>query len=53
MSHSEDDETAFRSIIALGLIGAGTNNSRLGNILRGLALYYEKDNDHLFLVRIA
>lgn len=53
LAHLEDETTAFRSIFALGMIGAGTNNSRLGNILRSLALYYEKDMDHLYLVRIA
>jgi len=35
------------------MIGAGSNNSRLGNILRGLALYYKEDPNHLFLVRVA
>ena len=33
-AHQEDEESAFRSIFGLGLIGAGTNNSRLANILR-------------------
>jgi len=53
LAHEEDEELAFRAIFALGLIGAGTNNSRVANILRGLALYYAKDKDHLFMVRIA
>lgn len=56
LSHDQDDELAFRSIIALGLIGAGTNNSRLAGILRQLASYYGGDNslaNHLYLVRIA
>ena len=28
LSHDSDDELAQRAIIALGLIGCGTNNSR-------------------------
>ena len=53
MAHQEDEELAFRAIFSLGLLGAGTNNSRVANILRGLALYYAKDPKHLFIVRIA
>jgi len=43
----------MRAIFALGLVGAGTINSRVQNILRGLAIYYENDKDHLYMVRIA
>jgi len=42
--------------MALGLIGAGTNNSRLAGLLRNLASYYGRDSsyaNHLFLIRIA
>lgn len=43
------------SIFALGLIGAGTNNSKLAGNLRSLASYYSGPNtaDMLFVTRIA
>jgi len=37
----------------MGLIGAGTNNARLAQMLRQLAGYYYKEPDCLFMVRIA
>lgn len=33
LSHDEDNEMKNRAIFALGIIGAGTNNSRLADIL--------------------
>jgi len=39
--------------MSLGLIGAGTNNSRLADILRNIASYYAKDSNGFFLVRLA
>ena len=41
------------AIFALGLIGAGTNNSRLAGNLRFLAGYYADKADILFVVRIS
>lgn len=32
---------------------AGSNNARLAGMLRQLALYYHKDANNLFMVRIA
>lgn len=43
MAHLEDKETAYRSILGLGLISAGTNNSRVSSLLKNLSLYYEED----------
>ncbi len=40
-------------MLALGLVGAGTNNSRLAGMLRNLASYYYKEPSMLFLVRVA
>ena len=37
----------------MGLLGAGTNNSRIADKLRGLAVYFMNDSNGLFLVRIA
>lgn len=52
-SHDHDTEVALNAIIALGLVGAGTNNARLATMLRHLAAYYAKSPSHLFLVRIS
>lgn len=40
-------------IMVLYLSGAGTNNARLGGMLRQLAMYYHKDANNLFMVRLA
>lgn len=53
MSYDQDTEVSFSAIFALGLVGAGTNNSRLSGNLRQLASYYYKDPDHLQVVRIS
>eukprot|EP00743_Colponemidia_sp_Colp-15_P001196 GILK01001314.1.p1 GENE.GILK01001314.1~~GILK01001314.1.p1 ORF type:complete len:882 (-),score=172.35 GILK01001314.1:53-2698(-) len=53
LSHDIDQEVAQNAIFALGLIGAGTNNSRLGGLLRQLAAYYQKEPNVLFVVRVA
>jgi 26S proteasome regulatory subunit N1 len=37
----------------MGMVGAGTNNARLGQMLRQLAGYYQKEPDCLFMVRVA
>ncbi|KAI8852143.1 hypothetical protein BC829DRAFT_385239 [Chytridium lagenaria] len=42
-SHDNDSEVAINSIFAMGLVGAGTNNARLAQMLRQLAAYYYKD----------
>merc|ERR1712241_1484463 len=52
-SHDADPEVAHNSIFAMGLLGAGTNNARLAAILRQLAQYHAKDQNNLFMVRIA
>lgn len=44
---------AMRSIFGLGLISCGTNNSRVGGLLKNLGRYYENENEYGFLVRIA
>jgi 26S proteasome regulatory subunit N1 len=52
-SHDNDLSVALNAIFAMGLIGAGTNNARLAQMLRQLAGYYYKEPDCLFMVRIA
>jgi 26S proteasome regulatory subunit N1 len=53
LAYDTDTEISYRAIICLGLVGAGTNNSRLADILRRLASYYSKENDAVFLIRLA
>ncbi|KAK3818398.1 MAG: armadillo-type protein [Benniella sp.] len=52
-SHDTDIEVALNSIFAMGMVGAGTNNARVAQMLRHLASYYHKEASCLFVVRIA
>ncbi|KAF2747909.1 26S proteasome non-ATPase-like protein regulatory subunit 2 [Sporormia fimetaria CBS 119925] len=52
-SHDNDNDVAINAIFAMGLLGAGTNNARLAQLLRQLASYYHRDANALFMVRIA
>jgi 26S proteasome regulatory subunit N1 len=52
-SHDNDQDVATNAIFAMGLVGAGTNNARLAQMLRQLASYYHKEPNSLFMVRIA
>ncbi|GAA5826816.1 hypothetical protein JCM11251_002904 [Rhodosporidiobolus azoricus] len=52
-SHDNDLDVALNAIFAMGLVGAGTNNAKLAQMLRQLASYYYKEPDCLFMVRIA
>lgn len=53
LSHDADAEVSQGAIFALGLIGAGSNNARIAQLLRQLASYYAKEANHLLMVRIA
>merc|ERR1711937_269899 len=53
LSYDSDKGVAKSSIPALGLIGAGTNNSRVAGSLRDLATYYATAADVLFVVRVS
>jgi 26S proteasome regulatory subunit N1 len=53
LSHESDPELAANAIFAMGLIGLGTNNSRLAGLFRQLAAYFTKDATMLFVIRLA
>jgi 26S proteasome regulatory subunit N1 len=53
LAYDADKGVSKSAILALGLIGAGTNNSRLSGNLRYLATYFGSSRDQLFVVRIA
>jgi 26S proteasome regulatory subunit N1 len=52
-THDNDNDVAINAIFAMGMLGAGTNNARLAQLLRQLASYYHRDPSTLFMVRIA
>lgn len=52
-SHDNDLDVAINAILAMGIVGAGTNNARLAQMLRQLAGYYHKEPDSLFMVRVS
>lgn len=52
-SHDADQELSYNAILAMGFVGAGTNNARLAAMLRQLAIYHSKDPFNLFMVRLA
>ena len=43
----------YNIYIGLGLVSAGSNNSRVAGLLKQLSEFYAKDSNHLFLVRIS
>ncbi|CAG9333286.1 unnamed protein product [Blepharisma stoltei] len=53
LSHDVDAQVAQAAIFAIGMVGAGTNNSRLAGTLRQLAGFYSNEDNQLFMVRIA
>jgi 26S proteasome regulatory subunit N1 len=53
LAYDTDVNVSMSAIFALGLIGAGTNNSRLAGNLRYIAAYFANSADQLFVVRIA
>uniref|UniRef100_A0A1B6E1D5 26S proteasome non-ATPase regulatory subunit RPN1 C-terminal domain-containing protein n=1 Tax=Clastoptera arizonana TaxID=38151 RepID=A0A1B6E1D5_9HEMI len=52
-SHDIDEDVQVNAILAMGLVGAGSNNGRLAVMLRQLAQYYTKIPFNLYMVRIS
>ncbi len=53
LSHDPDTEIAQNAILAMGVVSAGTNNSRVAGLLRQLSEFYSKEAGHIFCVRLA
>ena len=53
LTHDSEMEVAHNAILALGIMGAGTNHARIASMLRTLSGFYCKDSTTLFLVRIS
>jgi 26S proteasome regulatory subunit N1 len=51
--HNPDTELSQNAILGLGIVSAGTNNSRVAGLLRQLGEFYSKEAWHIFCVRIA
>ena len=51
LTHDSEMEVAHNAILALGLMGAGTNHARIASMLRNLSGFYCKDSCSLFIVR--
>mmetsp|Transcript_63715 Transcript_63715/g.74641 ORF Transcript_63715/g.74641 Transcript_63715/m.74641 type:complete len:934 (+) Transcript_63715:124-2925(+) len=53
LTHDPDTELSQNAILALGIVSAGTNNSRVAGLLRQLSEFYSKEAGHVFCVRIS
>lgn len=53
MAYDSDQDMACRAILAMGLVGAGTNNARLADIFRKLAGYYNKEPNLVLCIRLS
>jgi len=53
LSHDPDTELSQNAILGMGIVSAGTNNSRVAGLLRQLSEFYSKEAGHIFCVRIA
>ncbi len=53
LSHDADAQVAYGAIFGLGIVSAGSNNSRVAGLLRQLSEFYSKESNHLFMVRLA
>lgn len=53
LSHDQDIELSQAAVLGLGLVSAGSNNSRVAGLLRQLSEFYAKDANTLFVVRLA
>ena len=51
--YDTDKTVAMNAIFGMGLVSSGSNNSRVGGLLRSLAGYYSEDANPLFMIRIS
>jgi len=53
LTHDPDTEISQNAILGMGIVSAGTNNSRVAGLLRQLSEFYSKEAGHVFCVRIS
>ena len=52
-SHDHDKNVQVNSLLAMGLVGAGTNNAKLASMLRSSAGYHAKESDTTFAIKLS
>lgn len=53
LSHDNDTITSCNAILALGIIGAGTNNAKIASLLRQLSGFFYKDPVNIFATKLS
>ncbi|XP_055388630.1 uncharacterized protein LOC129617418 [Condylostylus longicornis] len=54
LTHDTDSDVGLNAVLALGFVGAGTNNAKIADLLRQLASsYYSRSLNGLFCVRLS
>jgi len=53
LAYESNKEVATNALFSLGLVAAGTNNSRISTNMRQLAAYYSEDPNLLQIVRFS
>lgn len=53
LTHDADREVALNALLALGLVGAGTNNARLSQLFQAVARHSHRDSLLMFVLRTA
>ncbi|EKX73719.1 26S proteasome regulatory subunit 2, putative [Theileria equi strain WA] len=53
LTHDTDKDVCLHAILALGIVGAGTNNSRINVLLQNIARCNSRDMTLMFVLRLA
>uniref|UniRef100_A0A3B0MUU5 26S proteasome regulatory subunit, putative n=1 Tax=Theileria annulata TaxID=5874 RepID=A0A3B0MUU5_THEAN len=53
LSHDTDKDVSLCAILGLGLVGAGTNNSRISQLLQNIAKHSYRDSTLMYVLRIS
>ncbi|KAK2195724.1 bifunctional Armadillo-type fold/RPN1 [Babesia duncani] len=53
LTHDADTDVSLHAIFALGIVGAGTNNSRVGTLMQSIAKSNTRNPVFMFVIRIA
>ncbi|UKJ88100.1 26S proteasome regulatory subunit [Theileria orientalis] len=53
LTHDSDREVSLNAILALGLVGAGTNNSRVSQLFQTIAKHSYRDSNLMYVLRVS
>ncbi|BAM39173.1 26S proteasome regulatory subunit [Theileria orientalis strain Shintoku] len=53
LTHDSDREVSLNAILALGLVGAGTNNSRVSQLFQTIAKHSYRDATLMYVLRVS